>query len=151
PRNFHVLALIASQSEVDFAAWVTRLRQPRRNFQREQTDQGRRNLVIHESLSGRQGQRTGPARGTGEGCEIAPKHGRCWNVRGILRRIGALNGSLISAKEEQLVLHDGPAERSSKLVSLQRVAFGRKEISRVENSIPYKFKRIAVKVVRTRL
>ena len=65
--------------------------------------------------------------------------------------VGALNGSLISAKEEQLVLHDGPADRSPKLISLQRVAFRRKEVSRVENSISYKFKRIAVQVVRTRL
>src|SRR6266704_3414098 len=44
---------------------------------------------------------------------------RCWNVGGVLRRIGALNGSLRSAKEEQPVLHDGPAERFPKLVSFR--------------------------------
>src|SRR5207247_9512281 len=60
-------------------------------------------------------------------------------------------GALIYAKEEQLVLYDRHAERSTKLVSLQRVPFRRKEVSRVKNSIPYKFKRIAMKVVRTRL
>src|SRR5207244_5071127 len=90
PRNFHVLALIAPQSEVHFAAWVTRLRQPRHDFQRERTDQGRRNLVIHESLRRRQRQGAGPTRGAGKGREIAPKHCCCWNVGGVLRRIGAL-------------------------------------------------------------
>ena len=67
----------------------------------------------------------------------------CW--------FGTLNGALISAKEEKLVLHDGAAECAPELISLQRVALRRKEVSSVEDPIPHKFKRIAVEIVRTGL
>ena len=64
-------------------------------------------------------------------------------------RFGALNGALISAKEEKLALDDGTAEGSPELVSLQRVSFRCKEVSRIEDSISHKLKRVAMEVVRT--
>ena len=68
-----------------------------------------------------------------------------------MRRIGTLDSALISAKEEKLVLHDGTAEGSPKLISLQRVARWCKEVSRIKDSIPQKFECIAVEDVRTGL
>ena len=58
--------------------------------------------------------------------------------------------ALVSGEEEQLVLHDRPADRAAELVALDRVALGRKRIPRIEDSIPHEFEQIAMKLVRSR-
>ena len=55
-----------------------------------------------------------------------------------------------SAEEKQFVLYDGSANDPAELVALQSVPFCCKRIPRVEDSIPYKFEKAAVKLVRTR-
>src|SRR5262249_34240468 len=115
------------------------------------TELRRRNFVVFESLGGCQRDLPRLAWRRGKSAEIALKHGRAGNVGDILRRFGALNGALVSSKEKKLVLYYGPADDSAELVSLQRVALWRKEIARVENSIPHEFKRVAVELVRAGL
>src|SRR5262245_11664497 len=150
PRDFHVLALVCLQSEVHLAAWIVRPRQSCNHFQGRRTEQGRRNFVVRESLRCCQRFRDWLALSRSENAEIAVKHGRRGNVGNILRRLGTLNCALISTEEEKLVLYDCAADNSAELISLQRVALRREEISRIEDSIAHKLECIAVELIRAR-
>ena len=59
--------------------------------------------------------------------------------------------SLVSSKEEQLVLQDRSAQRSAELVPLEVVAFQRKKVSGIESVIANELKCVAVKFIRARL
>ncbi len=57
--------------------------------------------------------------------------------------------SLIPRKEKQFVFEDRPANCPAELVTLDGISSHREGIPRVENSIPDKFKHIAMKIIRT--
>src|SRR5262249_33107386 len=87
-----------------------------------------RNLIVHERRSQR--DLSAPvARRRRNLREISSEHGGRWNVVRSGNRRGALDRELCSAEEEQLVVKNGSSQRSAKLVPLQRIADGRKEIA----------------------
>src|SRR5207253_7237743 len=91
------------------------------------------------------------AAGRREGRKVSRLHRRSWNVS---ERIGGIltdRCSLESAEEEQPVLCDRSADRSTKLVALDTVTLRRECVSRIENAVTHELKRISVKRIRSRL
>ena len=95
-----------------------------------------------------------PARVAGrrsESRKVAGQHRCRRNERNSVGWILANRRALVSAEEKQFVLHDRPADRSTELVALDRVALRCKGVPRIEHSIAHELKQIAVKLVRSGL
>src|SRR5262245_35855780 len=106
--------------------------------------------VVHK----RRSQRNRPACVAGcrsKCCEITCQHRSRRYIGGQIARIRTRQRSLIPSEEEQLVPQDRPAESSTVLSSLERVAWGCKRISRVEKIIPHEIEPISMKLVGARL
>src|ERR1700757_4479053 len=86
-----------------------------------------------------------------DGTEVAQRHGLRWNEGGGRGSVRTQRGSLIAAKEEQLVFPDRSADHTSELVplvSIARPAHGVTEkVIRVQIPVAQEFKQIAVKLV----
>src|SRR5262249_35086280 len=89
------------------------------------------------------------ARGRRKRCEVTGQHGRGRHIRKYFRWSAACFRSLKTSKEEKLVLHYRSADRAAVLIALQGVSCRRKRIPRIEDSISHKFKKVAVKFVRS--
>src|SRR5262249_37714626 len=68
--------------------------------------------------------------------EIAVQHGLGGNETGGGRGIASLDPALITAEEEHPVPDDRRTEGTAKLIPVQAVARGRKEVTRVEAPVP---------------
>src|SRR5206468_1928508 len=65
--------------------------------------------------------------------------------------IRALDRALISAKEKQFVFDNRPAQHTTELIALQRIALCGEEVSRVQRTVAQKLERVSMKLIRTRL
>src|SRR5689334_4960950 len=94
---------------------------------------------------------SGIARRSCDGSPVAGQHRRRRNERNSLNRRGTHGGRLVASKKEQFILDDRPAEHSAKLIALQRIPLRSEYVAGVHRAIPYEFKEIAVKLVRSAL
>src|SRR5439155_23871696 len=74
-------------------------------------------------------------------------HGRDLGVLSLRRASDAR--PLVRAEIEQLVFDDGPADARAKLVALQRIVSGGKEVPRVQVPIAKEFKHVPVDFIRS--
>ena len=134
----------------DFAARIGCAWQPPAKLQSRFTEQRRIHTIVGEWSS----QRNRPAAIASRGCkscEIARQHRWRRNERSLIRRILAERRALITGKEKQFVLCDWAANRSTKLVTFDRVTPCREGVSAIEDAVPDKLKSIAMEFVGTGL
>src|SRR5262249_60520673 len=103
---------------------------------------------VADERVGQRGRSCGPASGRSIGREVSSQHRGSRNLHNLSNRILPRRCSLIATKEEQFVFFDRAANASAKLITLQEILRGRKEIASVEFVISNEFKKRSVKLVR---
>ena len=134
----------------NFAARIGRLRKNRGEFDGCGTECLRIDAVIDERSLERHSPSRIACRG-GKCRKVARKHcsrrNETTNIRWVLPDCRAL----ITAKEKQFVLHYRSADGATELIALQCARFDREILARIEQIVAYKFKRVAVNLIRARL
>src|SRR5262245_53412823 len=148
-RNEHVRVFIRRVAINDSAARIRRNRKLLCVCNSCFAEQRRIDPVIYKRST--QGHRASAVTCRGsKGRKVTCKHFRRRNDGSQIRRVLSHPRALVAAEEEQLVLHDRAANRSTELVTLDRVAPGGKGVSRIEFSVANEFKQNAVEIIRSR-
>ncbi len=157
PREILNLVAVLRLRIGDLAARIRRCRQVLDHVQRRPAEQRGIDAVVFEPAP----QRNLPAPiagGRREGGEVAGQHRRRWHPREVGGRLLPHHRSLHGAEEEELVLHDRPADRAAELVALQAVVHAvavradlRERVRRVETVIAHELEHVSRQAVRPRL
>jgi Carboxypeptidase regulatory-like domain len=143
--DYLVVVFVHRRAGQNQPAWIVTCGQVAGNLERSRAEQGRIDLIVDRS------QRGSPPALVHICSEVAGQHLGGRNEYLGLRRVGAGPRTLVSRKEEDLVLFDRTADRAAELVTLEGVPGRREEVPRVKIPIAEEFEAVTMHRIRAGL